>query len=250
MISSLQRGSDVTSEPVTRGVPREHQEIRADTCCVCATGFMQTMSTKSFEFGDQIRHPDRPEWGVGTVSKVEVTPVDGKPTQRVTVRFPNAGIKVLNTSATRLEQVTEEPALVSDGKSTESIDAIDRMRQDDLLAPVASRKLTELMTAISEPCRDPFRSLEDRIRSTLDLYRFDDGGKGLIGWAVMQTGLDDPLTRFNRHELEEHFRRWSHEREQHLRKLLHEAREQALDLKPLVAESPGNVGTLVQRLAR
>ena len=106
------------------------------------------------------------------------------------------------------------------------------------------------MTAIPEPCRDPFRSLEDRIRSTLDLYRFDDGGKGLIGWAVMQTGLDDPLARFNRHELEEHFRRWSHEREQHLRKLLHEAREHALDLKPLVAESPGNVGTLVQRLAR
>ena len=208
------------------------------------------MSMDTIEFGDQVRHPERPEWGIGTVSKVEVTPVDGTPTQRVTVRFPNAGMKVLNGTAARLERVAEDSTPEAVGQSTESIDAIDRMGQDDLLAPVASRKLTELMTAIAEPCRDPFRSLEDRIRSTLGLYRFDDGGKGLIDWAVMQTGLDDPLTRFNRHELEEHFRRWSHEREQHLRKLLHEAREHSLDLKPLVAESPANVGTLVQRLAR
>jgi len=208
------------------------------------------MSMDTFEFGDQVRHPERPEWGVGTVSKVEVTPVGGTPTQRITVRFPNAGIKVLNDTAARLERVVEESVVVASGHSTESIDAIDRMREDDLLAPVASRKLTELMTAIPEPCRDPFRSLEDRIRSTLGLYRFDDGGKGLIDWAVMQTGLDDPLARFNRHELEEHFRRWSYEREQHLRKLLHEAREHALDLKTIVADSPANVGTLVQRLAR
>ena len=54
------------------------------------------MSMDTFEFGDQVRHPERPEWGVGTVSKVEVTPVGGTPTQRITVRFPNAGIKVLN----------------------------------------------------------------------------------------------------------------------------------------------------------
>ena len=208
------------------------------------------MSMDTFEFGDQVRHPERPEWGVGTVSKVEVTPVGGTPTQRITVQLPNAGIKVLNDTAARLERVVEESVAVASGHSTESIDAIDRMRKDDLLAPVASRKLTELMTAIPEPCRDPFRSLEDRIRSTLGLYRFDDGGKGLIDWAVMQTGLGDPLARFNRHELEEHFRRWSYEREQHLRKLLHEAREHGIDLKTIVADSPANVGPLVQRLAR
>lgn len=204
----------------------------------------------SVEFGDQVRHLERPEWGVGSVSKVEVTPLEGKPTQRITVRFPNAGIKVLNGEAARLERVAQDPISDAHAASADSIEAIDRMGEDDMLASMASRKLTELMTAIPEPCRDPFRSLEDRIRSTLDLYRFDSGGKGLIGWAVMQTGLDDPLARFNRHELEEHFRRWSHEREQHLRKLLHEAREHSLDLKPLVADSPGNVGTLVRRLAR
>ncbi|MCH2149038.1 MAG: DUF3553 domain-containing protein [Phycisphaerales bacterium] len=205
---------------------------------------------ESIEFGDQVRHPDRPEWGVGSVAKVDVTPVEGKPTQRVTVRFPNAGIKVLNAAAAGLERVEAEVVEDQFSVSPDSIDAIDRMRDDELLAPVASRKLTEIMLAIPEPCRDPFSSLEDRIRATLELYRFDDGGKGLIGWAVMQTGLNDPLSRFNRHELEEHFRRWSHEREQHLRKLLSEARDGSVDVGAIAADAPGNAGMLVQRLAR
>ena len=205
---------------------------------------------ESIEFGDQVRHPDRPEWGVGSVAKVDVTPVEGKPTQRVTVRFPNAGIKVLNAAAAGLERVEAEVVEDQFSVSPDSIDAIDRMRDDELLAPVASRKLTEIMLAIPEPCRDPFSSLEDRIRATLELYRFDDGGKGLIGWAVMQTGLNDPLSRFNRHELEEHFRRWSHEREQHLRKLLSEARDGSVDVVAIAADAPGNAGMLVQRLAR
>ena len=45
-----------------------------------------------------------------------------------------------------------------------------------------------------------------------------------MDWAVAQTGLDDPLSRFTRHELEQHFDRWAYEREQHLSKLLQEAR--------------------------
>jgi hypothetical protein len=208
------------------------------------------MSMEMIEFGDQVRHPERPEWGVGSVAKVDVTPVEGKPTQRVTVRFPNAGIKVLHTSAARLERVELEAVVEDSTVSPNCIEALDRMCEDELLAPVASRRLTEIMLAIPEPCRDPFRSLEDRIRSTLGLYRFDAGAKGLIGWAVMQTGLDDPLSRFNRHELEEHFRRWSHDREQHLRKLLSEARDASLDVGAIAEGAPGNADILVQRLAR
>ena len=80
------------------------------------------------------------------------------------------------------------------------------------MAPLASRKLQEVMLAIPERCRDPFRSVESRIQSALELYRYDNGGRGLVDWAVAQTGLDDPLSRFNRHELEAHFSRWSSER--------------------------------------
>ena len=208
------------------------------------------MSIEIIEFGDQVRHLDRPEWGVGSVSKVESTSVEGEPAQRITARFANAGIKVLNSSGARLERLEANIASQETGTCRDQFDEIDRMSKDDLLAPIASRKLAELMLAIPEPCRDPFRSLEDRIRSTVELYRFDNGGKGLIGWAVMQTGLDDPLARFNRHELEEHFKRWSHEREQFLRKLMNEARDSSIDLDAILDATPNGAAAHLRRFAR
>ena len=208
------------------------------------------MSIEIIEFGDQVRHLDRPEWGVGSVSKVEGASADGQPAQRITIRFANAGIKVLNSSGARLERIEVKPDAHEPGSSREQFDEIDRMSEDELLAPIASRKLAELMLAIPEPCRDPFRSLEDRIRSTVELYRFDNGGKGLIDWAVMQTGLDDPLAKFNRHELEEHFKRWSHEREQFLRKLMGEAREASIDLDSILESAPGAAADKLRRFAR
>ena len=45
-----------------------------------------------------------------------------------------------------------------------------------------------------------------------------------MDWAVAQTGLDDPLTRFTRQELEQRFDRWAFERDTYLAKLLQEAR--------------------------
>ena len=208
------------------------------------------MSIDIIEFGDQVRHMDRPEWGVGSVSKVESTSVEGAPAQRITVRFANAGIKVLNSSGARLERIEMNTTSEDPGTCKDQFDEIDRMSEDDLLAPIASRKLTELMLAIPEPCRDPFRSLEDRVRSTVELYRFDNGGKGLIDWAVMQTGLDDPLVRFNRHELEEHFKRWSHEREPFIRKLMNEARDASINLDAILDASPNGAAAHLRRFAR
>ncbi|MED6307236.1 MAG: hypothetical protein VX563_04455, partial [Planctomycetota bacterium] len=46
----------------------------------------------------------------------------------------------------------------------------------------------------------------------------------LVDWAVAQTGLDDPLARFNRNQLEEFFRQWSRGRDEQLRTLMQEAR--------------------------
>ena len=62
------------------------------------------------------------------------------------------------------------------------------MSQDDLLAPVANRKLVEIWSPFGV-LPGSFRSLGDRIEATLALWRFDEGGSGLYDWAVMQTGL-------------------------------------------------------------
>lgn len=51
------------------------------------------------EPGMRVRHPDRPEWGVGQVQSVAG--------ERVTVNFEHAGKLLLNLARARLEQVFE-----------------------------------------------------------------------------------------------------------------------------------------------
>ncbi len=83
----------------------------------------------------------------------------------------------------------------------------------------------EVMAKIPEVCTDPFRTLDQRVAATLLLYRFSDTGGSLIDWAAAQTGLKDPLSRFNRHELERFFKRFAHHRDEHLKKLVLELKK-------------------------
>lgn len=199
----------------------------------------------TYEFGDRVRMRRRPEWGIGAITRVETVPVKGQPTQRLTVRFPNAGLKTLSGDVADLERVQAES--ISEDVPVDRIAGIDRIAKDEMLAGLADRKLKEVMIAIPEPCRDPFRTLEARVEATAALYRFDQGGGSLIDWAVAQTGLDDPLSRFNRHELEEHFSRWASERDAHLHKLLREARESGLSIDPLLSKAPSPAKAAARR---
>lgn len=54
----------------------------------------------SIEPGQRVRHPDRPEWGLGQVQSAIGT--------RVTVNFENAGKVLVNVAVIRLELVEEE----------------------------------------------------------------------------------------------------------------------------------------------
>src|SRR5262245_23889564 len=55
--------------------------------------------------GDKVRHPKRPEWGVGEVTRIEHVTREGKPDQRVWVRFPSVGLKTLLVSVAAPEAV-------------------------------------------------------------------------------------------------------------------------------------------------
>jgi transcription elongation factor GreA-like protein len=55
------------------------------------------MSDSLFEPGQYVRHPQRPEWGVGQVQSVVG--------DRVTVNFEHAGKLLINTAHTVLEPV-------------------------------------------------------------------------------------------------------------------------------------------------
>lgn len=205
---------------------------------------MENVATKArYEFGDRIRHLRRPEWGVGSVVKVEPTMMNGRSTQSLSVRFPSVGIKLLNTAQAELELVSGEHTKSLADAEAHPIVQWEKLNDTDWLAPLARRKIQEAMTSLPLEVRDPFNSLRRRLALTLDLYRFERSSRALMDWAVAQTGLDDPLSRFSRHELEELFERWATERDAHFGRLVQESRRdvtmsQELD-KLLASAAPG-----------
>jgi hypothetical protein len=210
-------------------------------------GGSQSASESPWIFGDRVRMPSKPEWGVGTLTRVTRSQIKGESCWSLTVRFPNAGIKTLNTSVAvleRVDQTTDDGA----GEAAVVIAKAHMAADDELFGPMAKKNVDAVMTDLPEPCRDPFRSLAARVELTLDLYRFAATGRLLVDWAVAQTGLDDPLSQFNRQELETYFGRWSMERDRHLAKLVHEARQKGEPIDKLMAKGPSEARTAAVRI--
>lgn len=206
------------------------------------------MSDRSFEYGDRVRHTKRPEWGIGSIVKAENMTVNGRPTQRVAVRFPNAGLKTISTGHAELQLVNEDGDLHGSNDTVQPVAALDKMKESEWLGDVAQRKVDEVMVAVTPEVRDPFNSLKQRLGACLDLYRFDRSGRGLIDWAVAQSGLDDPLSRFTRHELEVLFDQWACQRENHLQRLLQESGSKAAKIDELFPKAPRDARDAVRRL--
>jgi hypothetical protein len=208
------------------------------------------MSEMQFEFGDRVRHAMRPEWGIGSIVKAEREQKNGDAAQRLTIRFPGAGVKVISTSHARLERVVGEDDdnhQQRDDHAVEIKKVWERMDHAEWLGAVNQRRVEEVMLSLPEESCDPFIGLEARLTHTAALYRFDSSGRGLIDWAVAQTGLDDPMTRFNRHELEQYYERWSREREAQLRKLLAEAGADDAMIQRVRAKAPSEAAELMRR---
>jgi len=182
------------------------------------------MSHIHVKLGDHVRHTARPEWGTGTVMKVEPTASNGAMTPRITVRFPHVGIKILSVLPIPLEVVTTGSEAATD-QSEHGIALASAFDSPEWLAPMAQKKAMQAMTMLPESVRDPFVGVVQRVKATLELYRFDRGAK-LMDWAVAQTRMNDPLSKFTRHELEQFFDRWAIERDAHLVKLLDEAKRE------------------------
>ena len=207
---------------------------------------MSTMT--SIAFGDRVAHPSYPEWGSGSVIKVENTALQGKPARRITVRFTQRGLKTFVGDPIPLDILATEHTMPGDGDlKLPAIAEVEQLERSGLTQAV-EQKLLDIMLAIPMACRDPFNSGEHRLRRTLDLYKYDMSGRGLMEWAMAQNGMDDPLTRFNRTELEMYFKQFAHDRDRHLSKLLSELREESTMIKQLVAEAPVGAKHAVSKL--
>ncbi|GJQ30201.1 MAG: hypothetical protein HBSAPP03_20850 [Phycisphaerae bacterium] len=201
------------------------------------------MSRQTWARGDRVVHALKPEWGHGEVLTVQPTQHDGKPCQKLTIRFDRAGTKTLTTAIADLR-----PAGAGSAKPESPIDAgatrIDapmeaRLMPDALVLAATADEAAERLRTLPEDATDPFRPLAARLRATLALYRFTETGASLLDWAAAQTGLVDPLSRFNRHELERAFQDFRIVTENHLRKLTREmSRQDSSGLAAVVAEQP------------
>ncbi|GIK19074.1 MAG: hypothetical protein AMXMBFR77_15830 [Phycisphaerales bacterium] len=193
------------------------------------------MSPTTWSLGDRLIHAAKPEWGVGLVMGATPQTQDGRPCQRLVIRFEHGGVKTLTTAMADLRPVGSGGLSVN-GDGHEA-------------PPLDPTKLREHLINLPQAATDPFRSLGARLKSTLSLYRHKASGASLLEWASLQTGMADPLTVFSRHELEQLFSRFAVSLDAHARKLLREGlKREPQTVSQVIAEAPPEARAAVRRL--
>ncbi|MEM9660908.1 MAG: DUF3553 domain-containing protein [Planctomycetota bacterium] len=201
----------------------------------------ETHGAQRWTSGDRVRHSTKPEWGEGMITAVEPVLVEGKPSQRLTIRFERAGVKRLAAAVAALQ-----PAV-----SKSKLDDAEELRAaQEALGRLDSSEIVAVLSSLPESARDPFQPLSERFRSTLELYRFSGEGGSLLDWAAMQTGLADPLSRFSRHELEQCFGRFRRALDAHARAVgLEIARNDPSAASKIVGAAPEAAKEAMRRVA-
>lgn len=241
------------------------------------------MATIMWSFGDRVVHTQKPEWGAGVVTTAQGSVHEGQPCQLVTIRFERAGIKTLSTAVAALVPASEAPWARADAAasvvvsgSRAAVGARGEARSGDRSggpgaqgsapassaavgggttenvpaeAPLSNPDMKKAMLRLPDDATDPFVTPNQRFAATARLYRFTPTGRSLLDWAAVQSGLADPLSRFNRHELENFFNQWCVGRDNHLRKVAQELkRADAPALKVAIASAPHGVQQTLRRL--
>lgn len=192
------------------------------------------MTTRDWKMGDRLMHAGRPEWGIGEVRSAEHVVQEGVKSQRLTIRFDRAGVKTLATAFADLRPPDEMPQVPTAPGHDEP--------DGNWLKQAEAGSINEMMIRVPEAASDPFKSRKARLESTLGLYRFTGAGSSLLDWSAMQSGLKDPLSRFNRHELERFFEQFKLALDAHLKRLVQELKKadpQALAEVAAAAEPAG-----------
>jgi hypothetical protein len=201
------------------------------------------MSSKEWAYGDRVQHAKRPEWGIGVITSAQREVHEGKPCQRVTIRFDRAGIKTMSTALAELNPATE--AISS---APEAANGAGNGDDSDWLARLSGTSVEERMVKLPEACTDPFSTLTARLTACLALYRFTDTGASLLDWAAAQSGLKDPMSRFNRHELEVLFQKFAFTRDEHVRRLVVDVKKKdPAELAAAMRAAPPGAQPVVRR---
>ncbi len=180
-----------------------------------------------FERGDVVFHAKRPEWGEGVVEQAREIKHEGRAAQRLTIRFSNHGRVAVNTAVAQLRAKRKGSEGLGVVMSNSSTPAVSSSAGKGWLSSLEkSGGGVEELWSLPEAMTDLFASLGARLQATLDSFRFSTEARSLIDWAVAQTGLTDPLSKYNRHELEQGFERFARDRDRHLVELVRTAKRE------------------------
>jgi len=166
-----------------------------------------------YNVGDRVRHRTRPEWGEGTVASAQAATHEGRSAQRLVINFANHGRVTLNSAMAPIAPA--DTVNVPAGKPSGGGGGA------GWLSGLEGKNIdADMLSDLPEDVSDPFASLARRMRLTGDLYRFRREPRSVMEWAVAQSGLTDPLTRFSRNDLEQQFIAFEQARDAHLRSLM------------------------------
>ena len=151
--------------------------------------------------GQRVRNAGRPEWGEGTVQRVQSAIVDGRAVHRVFIQFA-VGQRILISPPARLTLPTPEPQ-----RRAGWLDGLGKTSLDDRL-----RDLPESVTQVLGTPRERFTAV-------LPLYGISEESESMLSWARKQTGVSDPLSHWTRDELAVALRHFCNERDAYFRNL-------------------------------
>ncbi|MBZ0171416.1 MAG: DUF3553 domain-containing protein [Phycisphaerales bacterium] len=208
------------------------------------------MPGTDFQTHDRVRHAGKPDWGVGIVLSVQRATHEGRPCQRLTVRFDQAGKKTISTAFADLRPLDLRPAPTRPAprKRRPASPAPAPVPSPPPEAPGSPEEIRTLLVALPNRLSDPFRPLSDRLTDTLDMYQFEQESRTLLDWASIQTGLRDTLSILSRHELEHAFGVFRIALDRHLKVLLVESRRAGLDVSDLIAPAPSAAHQALRRI--
>ena len=185
------------------------------------------MQSRTFAKGESVIHTGKPEWGPGDIVSAEGQLHEGKPCQRLTIRCARAGLKTISTAFAELKPAEDSMSrqLINASREVASRDGMGDTPMDPLDKSMRRRAAEESLQKVPEDAIDPFRTPVQRLESMLKIYKWMDSPAGVLEWATSQTGLGDPMSMFNRHELEQHLDKFRIAVDNHMKKLLPVARK-------------------------
>lgn len=149
--------------------------------------------------GAKVCTPGRPEWGAGTVLRVQSTTVNGQLVHRVSIQFAT-GHRTLVVPPAKLVTPEGEPQ-----REAGWLDRMGKQTVDDRLA------------SLPAAVREFLGTSAQRLVVLARLYELDDDSAALLHWARSQTGVADPLSLWTRDEIRAAFEVFCRRRDDLLR---------------------------------